>query len=306
MSSLGQRSREFWASIGIIVAGAMWGLFWIPLRAISEIGLTDAWPGAVVALGTMIVLLPYVMLRRHSMLRQWRQIALAGMVTGSAFSLYASGLLLTDVVRGILLFYITPVWGTLLGILFLGERLTLSRIAALTCGLGGLAVILGDTGGWPWPRNIGDWLALASGFTWACGSLLLFRLGTIGVAGQMLAFVTGSLIVSIATILILGETYGPRPAPAALGSGLLWGIAAALYFVPMLFLTIWPTTVVPPARIGILMMSDVVVGVVSAALLSGEPFTMREAIGAALIMLASLIEIRSRQQITPLSPAEAK
>ena len=76
-----------------------------------------------------------------------------------------------------LLFYISPVWSTLLGILFLGERLTLNRVLAIILGFSGLAVILGAGEGFPWPRHIGDWFALGAGLTWAIALVRLFKGG---------------------------------------------------------------------------------------------------------------------------------
>jgi drug/metabolite transporter (DMT)-like permease len=59
----------------------------------------------------------------------------------------------------------------------------------------------------------------------------------------------------------------------------------------MLFLTIWPATVLTPARLGLLLMSDIVVGVISAALWSGEPFGWREGIGTMMIVGAGFVEV---------------
>jgi hypothetical protein len=69
-----------------------------------------------------------------------------------------------------------------------------------------------------------------------------------------------------------------------------------LYMIPMVFLTILPATVLPPARIGVLLMSEVVVGAISAALLSGEAFGAREALGTLLIIAAALFEVLGRKQ----------
>jgi len=68
---------------------------------------------------------------------------LGGLFTGAAFSSYAIALNHTEVVRVLLLFYVTPIWSTLIGLAVLGERLTLSRLAALALALLGLVVILG-------------------------------------------------------------------------------------------------------------------------------------------------------------------
>ena len=49
-------------------------------------------------------------------------------------------------------------------------------------------------------------------------------------------------------------------------------LLSALYTLPMIFLTIWPATKLTPARVGLLLMSEVVVGLISAAAFSGEHF----------------------------------
>ncbi|MEM8819712.1 MAG: hypothetical protein AAGE90_09310 [Pseudomonadota bacterium] len=73
-----------------------------------------------------------------------------------------------------------------------------------------------------------------------------------------------------------------------------WGLLSALYVLPVLFLTIWPATLLTPGRVGLLLLSDVVVGVISAPLLTDEPFGMREAIGTVLIVSAGAVAVLER------------
>ena len=67
----------------------------------------------------------------------------------------------------------------------------------------------------------------------------------------------------------------------------------------MLFLTIWPATLLSPGRVGILLMGELVVGVSSAALLSGEPFGFRELLGTLLIISAGAVEVFGRRAAAP-------
>ena len=62
----------------------------------------------------------------------------------------------------------------------------------------------------------------------------------------------------------------------------------------MLYLTIWPAMRLSPGRVGLLLMSEVVVGVGSAALLAGEPFGLRELSGTLLILAAGAVEVLGR------------
>ena len=279
------------ASVALVIGGMMWGLYWIPVRYFVDQGLDGPWPGIVMYTSALIVLTPFLMRERQALLKDWRGLILSGMFTGAAFSLFTISLVYTDVVRSILLFYLTPVWGTILGMVFLGERLGPARVLGLLCGLGGMFIVLGGEQGFPWPRNTGDWLALISGITWAMGSLGLYRTSGISVPGQVFAFVSGALVLSLLSLpfgggLASSEAVGEmviRIGPVALLS--------VLYTLPMFFLTIWPATKLTPARVGLLLMSEVVVGLISAAVFSGEPFGMREVLGAALIVSAAFLEV---------------
>ncbi|MEM8819713.1 MAG: DMT family transporter [Pseudomonadota bacterium] len=190
-------SPLLWPSIGLVIGGALWGIIWLPLRALGGMGLNGAWPALVMFLGTLVVLLPFILFRIRRLSAIWLPLTLSGAFTGMAFSFYATSISLTEVVRAVLLFYLTPVWGTALGMIFLGERLSAARVAAIVLGLGGLFVILGDAG-LPIPRNAGDWLALISGLSWAFGSLAVYRLKEPGIGEQIVAFLLGTTVVTLA------------------------------------------------------------------------------------------------------------
>ena len=211
-------------------------------------------------------------------------------------SLFTTALALTDVIRAILLFYLTPAWGTILGLMFLGERLDRARILALLFAFVGLAVIFGGNGGIPIPRTTGDIFALLSGIFWAVGSMGLLKAPAIPARVQVFGFFLGALVLSLITLGVM-QGQGGVPIsvswdPSVMGYVLIY----TLYMIPMVFLTILPATVLPPARIGVLLMSEVVVGAISAALLSGEAFGAREALGTLLIIAAALFEVLGRKQ----------
>ncbi len=69
----------------------------------------------------------------------------------------------------------------------------------------------------------------------------------------------------------------------------------ALFALPPVFMCLWGAAHVSPGRVGILLMGEVVVGITSAAVWSGEPFGVRELTGTVLIVGAAVIEIAQRQ-----------
>ena len=278
-------------SLGAALCGALWGLFWLPLRAFENFGFEGSWPGLVIYLACLIVLVPVIPFRWRQIRANARAMFITGLFTGTAFAFYATSLLLTEVVRTILLFYLSPVWATLLGVLFLGERLTWRRMLALLFGMAGLLVVLGLGEGMPWPRNLGDWLALAAGLSWAYGTVKLYQNEAVATFEQILVFVVGGTAILLVAVSFGGPQFGMAPALEEWQAAAPFIGLTVLYTLPMLFLTIWPAKLLSPGRVGILLMGEVGVGVASAAFLAGEPFGLRELLGTLLILSAAAIEV---------------
>ena len=285
------RRPDLLPSLCVAVSGIFWGLFWLLLRAFEDHGFKGAWPGLVVYCVCFVLLLPFLPRRWDRIKAKAKTILVTGFFMGTAFALYAASLIMTEVVRTLLLFYLTPIWSTLLGIFLLGERVTFGRIAALVLGFMGLLVVLGLGEGFPWPRNLGDSLALAAGMFWSYGTVKLFQDKTVATYELVLAFVVGGAVVLAIAVLFGGAVFGSPPSLSEARNALPLMLFAGLYTLPMFFLTIWPARLISPARVGILLMGEVVVGVGSAAMLSGEPFGLREAIGTILILSAAAVEI---------------
>ena len=285
------RRPQLLPSLCVAVSGIFWGLFWILLRAFEDHGFKGAWPGLVVYCVCFILLLPFLPRHWHRIKPKAATIFVTGLFMGTAFALYAASLIMTEVVRTLLLFYLTPIWSTLLGIFLLGEQVTFGRVAALVLGFMGLLVVLGLGEGFPWPRNLGDTLGLVAGMFWSYGTVKLFQDKTVATYELVLVFAFGGAVVLALAVLFGGAVFGSAPSLGEFRNALPLMLLAGLYTLPMFYLTIWPARLISPARVGILLMGEVVVGVSSAALLSGEPFGMREAIGTLLILSAAAVEI---------------
>ena len=283
-------------SLALALGAALWGLYWIPVRGIENGGVDAMWIGPVIFGASVVLFVPLLLLRLKNFAAHWRHTLVPGLLTGFAFALYIASINLTEVVRAILLFYMTPLWSTLLGLVVLKERLTLNRVVALLLAFSGLYVVLALDGGLPIPHNTGDWFALLSGVCWAIGSLRLFQDGSQYIVEKVTIFVFFALLLSLLLVgLRLGDFAG-LPDLDSLARGWHWIALVAVLMLPIVYLTIWPATLLSPGRVGMLLMVEVIVGVASAALLSGDPFGPREAIGALLILSAAAVEVMRQQK----------
>ncbi len=296
-NSLFQRRPDLLPSLGIAFSAGLWGLFWIPIRAIEEAGVSAAWTGPAIFVCVVITVLPIAIWRWRRFLTSdlgfWTACGLAGL----AFTFYAISFNLTDVVHAMLLFYVSPIWSTLLGIVFLGERLTLNRVLAIALGIGGLAVVLGAGDGFPWPRQIGDWFALGAGLCWSIASVRFFQGGATLLFEKTFAFVLCALGASVVLAQLPLGIDASFPQIESLAKVWFWLAVVTAFLLPGLFLTIWPATVLSPARVGILFMFEAIVGVGSAALLTEEIFGLREVVGTVLIISAGVTEMIRPQPV---------
>ena len=282
------------ASAALVLGGAMWGLYWMPVRWLGGMGLSGPWAGMALYSATILVMSPLLWAQRRDLVHHWRHLILSGTFTGAAFGLFTISLFYTDVVRSILLFYLTPVWSTILGLVFLSEPPSTRRIFGILLGLTGLAIVLGNGTVLPLPQNAGDWLALLSGIAWACGTIGLYRSTGVSVTSQAFAFLFGGLIVTLAATVLAGYRL---PSGLEMQQAVRIGAVSlllALYMLPMIWLTVWPATLLSPARVGLLLMSEVVVGLLSASIFADEPFGWRELCGALFIVGAAITELTDK------------
>ena len=120
-------SVELKAKLACLYAGAVWGLFWIPLRALEEAAINGLWITVVYFLIPTICLIPVVLLRWQHVKKGGISLQLTTMLTGGALLLYSSSIVYTDVVRAMLLFYLTPIWATILARIFLGDLISVGK-----------------------------------------------------------------------------------------------------------------------------------------------------------------------------------
>lgn len=290
------------ATAAIAVSSLMWGVYWLPLRLLDNVGIEGGWPALAVNLAVVALLLPVAVLRWRRLLSGGAGLFITGLLIGSGLALYGISVVITDVVRAILLFYMSPVWSTILGVLLLNEKLGPRRIGALIFGFLGLMVILEADIRVPLPERPGDWMALAAGLLWSIGSLRIFQSdGLHGTFELSFSFITGAAIVGLVACLVLpAAAIGAAPTIEALAGGVwILGVTAVVLMLPVMMLTMWGTRKLTPARVGILLMGEILAGVASAAVLSGDPFGLREVLGAALVLAAGLLEVLPRRKRAP-------
>ncbi len=280
---------EFKAKIACLYAGACWGLFWVPLRALSDAGLHPLWTTVVYFLVPALCLFPVLIARWRSVAGGGIGLQLTVISSGLALTCYSAAIVYTDVVRAILLFYLMPIWCTLLARFVLGEPFTATRIIALALAALGMLTIFGLGLSFPVPRNLGDWLGVAAGLFWAITTVRLRLDEARSSIDLTVGFFVWSLIIATGAALVLAPEAIPTVAQTMPVMPVLL-FFMVLFVLPGTYASLWAPKFLSPSVVALLLMTEVVVGAVSAALLVDEPFGMRELAGVLMIVGASLVE----------------
>jgi len=302
MTAVHSTPRQSWAaSFAVALCGAIWGVYWLPLRYLNHVGLSGSWATAaffIVALPPSLVL---VFLARSEIEAQFRSFFWLALLNGLVFNLYSNAYAGTTVFNVLFLFYLSPVWSILITRFWRGERVAAARLGCVIVGLAGLVLMLSGDGGWPIPRNPFDWMALASGFFWAVIAIRVRYSAELGATANSASFFLGGIVIALLFAVALGSDRFPTA--QALQSA--WPVlvpVAWLFWLPAQFLLFWGVRRISPVRTGILLMTELISGVATAAWFSGDPITPQQALGGALILAAGLGDVlTNRERSAPVS-----
>ena len=287
-------------ALALVANAFVWGTAWWPFRHLQAAGLHPLWATAIIftlASAAIVAVRPRALAQVATTPALWVLVVAAG-VTNASFNW---AVVIGDVVRVVLLFYLMPLWTVLLARLLLGERLTTAARVRIALGVAGAAVVLWPTaaaggaeaGGWaallPLPRSLADWLGIVGGFSFAFNNVMLRREAARPEEGRALAMFVGGGAVAAAVAATLGSAgSAPWPPPPSLAWVPLLAALTVLFLAGNLALQ-YGAARLPANRTAVVMLAEVVFASASAIALGGGTMTARLALGGGLIVLAALL-----------------
>ena len=273
------------AIASLLFSASLWGLIWYPLRLLNEAGMSGIWSSLVMYIAAAALTIPMVFKGRQA---NWQgdksillALALAAGVTNVAFVV---ALIQGEVMRVMLLFYLSPLWTVLFGRLWLKERLSRRAIIFFCVAMLGSVVMLWNPEmGKPWPRGLSDWLALLAGIAFSINNVIARKLSAQSLAIKTAATWWGVVFVSIALILTTQAPLPNVPNSVWLGAWLLgW-----LGIVAMTVAVLYGLARMPVYRSSVIMLFELIVAAIAAWLLTDEAMTGQEWAGGVMILLAA-------------------
>ena len=284
--------HHFKIAFALAISAGAWGIYWLPQRILEEGGLTGGWGTIAQMIIGVLILSPISVWRKVKGKTSGLELPVTGTLIGGGFICYALSFLLTDVVRALILFYMTPLWTTIFEIMFLKKRPGIERMITLALALGGLWIVFSKQTILPLPENSGDWLALAGGAIFAGGMIRLEIIKTDGVFPLIFSFFFYGTIFNIFAGYLLADYLGPMPVIEAfisMASFLI--IISVFYFIPTGIVILWSPSKLGAGLCSILFLSEIIVGVISSGILTDEPFGWREIVGSSMIVIGGILAV---------------
>ena len=273
------------AVIVLFVSSMGWGLTWLPIKSLNDMGLDSTHLILIAFVSGTIVLCPWLYKQREL----WREnigiMILIGISGGIANAAFQTAISHGDVIRVMILFYLLPVWSVLGGRIILGEKIGLMRIISVLMCLSGAFLIL-DVWHTSW-RGITwiDVLAIASGMGLATTNILFRFTPNIPMLSKVsFMFIGCSLIIAVAMFLLPPQV---KLSTAAIPWAMAYG---ALWLTMITIGTQWAVTRIEAGRSAVIIVTELVVAGVSVAIISGASLKSYEIIGGLLVMCAAVLE----------------
>ena len=282
-------SREHKAAIVSLVSGALiWGLIWYPYRILRDAGIDGILAPTITYSLAFVIGLVFFRRWTTGLAFSWPLVGLALAAAGCNLG-YVLAAMNGIVVRVLLLFYLAPLWTVFLSRVLLGERLNRFGAFVVFLSLTGAATILWEPGmSFPVPREKADWMGLGAGFSFALFNVLSRQARHVAIETKSMVSFAG---VALVGAILLATGFGTATIPSA---GTVWGLLGVLGFVLVMVNLIvqYGLVRIPANRAIVIMLSEVGFAALGAWLLAGEAIGLREWIGGAMIVTASVFSAR--------------
>lgn len=278
----------------MLFSATLWGLFWYPFRLLENLGVGGL-PAIFIAYTLPLLLIGWrygkALLQAR---RYWVWLLVLGLASGWSNVGYVLGALEGEVMRVLLLFYLSPLWTVLLARLLLAERLNALGWWVILLSLGGAMVMLWQPqAGLPLPANRAEWLGLTAGMTFALSVVAGRYLGATVSDGVK----TVAVWVGVGVLTATGWLFYPAQPLTAVTAQAVWlllGLSVAIAVVT--YAVQYGVARLPASQASVIFLFELVVAALAAYWLTAERMALQEWVGAAMIVAASLFSGRMQHE----------
>ena len=279
--------QKFFPSLALLYGAVCWGVIWYPYRLLNALGMAGVASSfysylLALAIGALLFM------------RRWRHVPhipasalLLCLVAGWTNLSYVMAVIDGEVMRVMLLFYLSPLWTLLLAKWWLREPLQSHRLMAIVLSMAGAWLMLTKgTAIWPLPQSTAEWLALSSGMGFSLTNVMTRRAEHLSVAAKSMLVWLGVAMMAGLLLIFKPDTIFLQTVTT---QQWLYLAAIALLLCSATLLVQYGVTKIPAIEASILFMFELIVAGFAAYYLAGESMVWAEWLGGGLIIGAGLL-----------------
>jgi len=277
----------------LLLSSTMWGVIWYPLRLLEAQGLAGLWTSLIMYFAAGLVAIPWMKSGLGKLSGQWPLIVGLMLVSGWANIAFILAVIDGNVLRVLLLFFLSPLWTVILGRLLLNERLgAVGALTLLIAMFGAVLMLWRPDAGLPMISSTSDFYALTAGMAFAIGNVLVRKMNNVAAMAKAASVWWGVAIMAAIWIAVIDV------AVPVVDSGWVYAQAALLGLAGMVLMTMavqYGVARMPVQRSAVILLFELVAGAISAQLLTNEVVLPQEWWGGGLILIAGYLAARREE-----------
>ena len=281
-----------WLPIFSLLFGAfVWGIIWYPYRLMANAGVSGIYSSFYVFILTIAIALPYFFIAKKKVPIWSKDFWLLALVAGYTNISYVLAVIDGEVVRVMLLFYLSPVWTIFLAHFMLNEDTQKRHYIAVFISLIGAFIMFWEPGYLIHLDSKSDWLALSSGLGFAITNVMTRKHAHMTVNQKALAIWLGVIVVAMICIMFDKNAMPTldffRPVDAAI----MMMIALSLFLSTLLVQ--FGVTQIKAVEASSFFLFEIVVAAISSYFLVGESIALKEWLGGILIIAGVILSAQN-------------
>jgi drug/metabolite transporter (DMT)-like permease len=281
--------QNLFAVFGLLFGAVCWGIIWYPYRLMSDAGVSGI--ASSFYTYSLALMMSFIIFIRHwrGLLHLPKRAIWLCLIAGWTNLSYVLAVIDGEVMRIMLLFYLSPLWTLLLAHFWLKERIHSSGYIAIAISLLGAFIMLNDFSGstLPLPHNKAEWLALSSGVGFALTNVITRRSTDLSIVSKSMLVWIGVVGVSLLAAPWLGVRF-PSPSFFSLTQWQVMVLIAILLMASTIFVQ-YGVTQMTAVRASVLFLFELVVAAIASYYLAHEAMHWNEWVGGVMIVAAGLI-----------------
>jgi len=281
-----------WLPIFSLLFGAfVWGIIWYPYRLMANAGVSGIYSSFYVFILTIAIAIAYFFITKKKVTIWSKDFWLLALVAGYTNISYVLAVIDGEVVRVMLLFYLSPVWTIFLAHFMLNEDTQKRHYIAVFISLIGAFIMFWEPGYLIHLDSKSDWLALSSGLGFAITNVMTRKHEHMTVNQKALAIWLGVIVVAMICIMFDKNAMPTldffRPVDAAI----MMAIALSLFLSTLLVQ--FGVTQIKAVEASSFFLFEIVVAAISSYFLVGESIAFNEWLGGIFIISGVILSSKN-------------